>query len=102
MLAPEGDSFAANPYAEDSQLLSYPYASRTKFELPISSDSLYLLSRGAYASGSVDILTSTEQNQDKAVVHVTVRYYRQDMRDSVKLCKISRSAGESGVGIFVS
>jgi hypothetical protein len=33
---------------------------------------------------------------------VAVYYYHQELRDRVKLCKVSRRAGESGVGIFVS
>jgi hypothetical protein len=101
----ERDSYAANQSAQDLQLLppsAYPFVSKTSFELPISSNSLYLLSRGAYASGSVDILTSTAQKQDSAAVHVAVYYYHQELRDRVKLCKVSRRAGESGVGIFVS
>ncbi|RXW20424.1 hypothetical protein EST38_g5413 [Candolleomyces aberdarensis] len=103
LLNVEGDSYAANQSAQYSQMLprsAYPFASKASFELPISSDSLYLLSRGAYASGRVDILTSAAQKQDSAAVHVTVRYYHQEMRDLVKLCKISRRAGDRGVGIF--
>ncbi|KAJ2918285.1 hypothetical protein MD484_g2129, partial [Candolleomyces efflorescens] len=102
-LNPEGDLPAANQSAQDLQLLppsAYPFMSKASFELPISSDSLYLLSRGAYASGSVDILTSTAQKQDSAAVHVSVYYHRQEIRDRVKLCKVSRSVGENGVGIF--
>ncbi|KAJ2930149.1 hypothetical protein H1R20_g6957, partial [Candolleomyces eurysporus] len=103
LLSLVGDSYAANQSAQDSQMLPlspYPFASKASFELPISSDSLYLLSRGAYASGRVDILTSTAQKQDSAAVHVTVRYYHQEVRDLVKLCKISRRFGDRGVGIF--
>lgn len=99
------DSYAANQSAEGLQFLPptwFPYVSKAKFDLPISSDSLYLLERGTYASGSVDILTSPEQNRDSASVHVTVRYYHQEIKDLVKLCKISRRAGDRGVGIFVS
>ncbi|TEB38069.1 hypothetical protein FA13DRAFT_1785904 [Coprinellus micaceus] len=78
----------------------YPLSINTKFTLPVNAESLYLLSRGAHSSGSVDILTSATQARDSVTVVVTAKYYNQRMRDVVKVCQISRRKGEEGVGIF--
>jgi len=77
----------------------YPYSSSTSFYLPVSSDSLFLLSRGPLASGSVQIL-QTEQAGDVARVNVTMGHYRVDAADSARVCVLTRRAGENGVGIF--
>lgn len=82
------------------QAYSFPYSSKTSFELPLSAETLYLLARGPYASGSVDIMTSSEQKEDSVGVHVTVNYYRKEIRDVVRVCEISRGPGDKGVGIF--
>ncbi|KAF6747333.1 hypothetical protein DFP72DRAFT_919955 [Ephemerocybe angulata] len=81
-------------------LARYPAASTTSFELPLSADSLYLLSRGAYSGGSVDVVTSANQKQGSVTVVVTVKYFHEEMRDAVMVCRVERRKGDSGVGIF--
>ncbi|KAF6761046.1 hypothetical protein DFP72DRAFT_879920 [Ephemerocybe angulata] len=81
-------------------LARYPAASTTSFELPLSADSLYLVSRGAYSGGSVDVVTSANQKQGSATVVVTVKYFHEEMRDAVMVCRVERRKGDSGVGIF--
>ncbi|KDR75472.1 hypothetical protein GALMADRAFT_483435 [Galerina marginata CBS 339.88] len=77
-----------------------PYSSQTKFDLPLSSASLFLIARGPQSGGAVDITTSSEQAQGSVSFSVVVSYSRQDFRDSSKVCRVVRGNGENGVGIF--
>ena len=79
---------------------SPPYSANTSFELPVSSDLLFLLARGSMSGGTVDIMSSPTVS-NVAKVHVTVKYYREDVRDRAKVCLVKRRDGENGVGIFV-
>jgi hypothetical protein len=45
-------------------------------------------------------MTSPEQAQDTATVHVEVKYYQERLRDLAKVCYVTREEGETGVGIF--
>ncbi|KAF8161489.1 hypothetical protein B0H34DRAFT_747387 [Crassisporium funariophilum] len=86
-----------NPYHPPA---GFPYSSQVTFDLPVSSEALLLFSRGSTSAGSVDIVTSKEQPHDVATVRVVVNYFRDDIRDEAKVCRISRQEGETGVGIF--
>jgi hypothetical protein len=79
-----------------------PFAAVTTFDIPLSAESLSLLSRGPNSGGSVEITTSSEQDQDVVTVEVTVRYIRQEARDEAKVCQVLTENGGFGVGIFVS
>jgi len=69
----------------------------------LSAENLLLISRGPRLShGSVDIVTSPQQDQEIATVEVVVSYLAQDALDEVKVCYIRRRDGEIGVGIFTS
>ena len=71
-------------------------------DLPLPAETLLLLSRGSNSAGTVDIVTSSEQDQDVVTVEVVVSYFKEDVRDDAKVCRVQRRDGEIGVGIFVS
>lgn len=77
-------------------------AAVTALDLPLSAESLLLLSRGSNSAGNVEIVTSSEQEQDVATVEVVVSYLQEDARDDAKVCQILSKDGGIGVGIFVS
>jgi len=85
-----------------SNARQYPYAAETSFNLPLSSETLSLLSRGPLSSGSVDLLTSPYQPQGVVTYRVIVNYMLEDVRNLAEVCKISRENDNHGVGIFVS
>ena len=84
------------------ELLKLPFAAVTTFDLPLSADTLLLLSRGPQSSGSVEIVTSPEQDQDEVTVEVVVSYLREEARNDAKVCQVLTQNGGFGVGIIVS
>lgn len=81
---------------------SFPFSAETTFELPVNSETLFLISRGHLSSGTVDLVTSRTQAPNSVSVHVVANYFREDIRDLTKVCWSERRKGENGVGIFVS
>ncbi|KIM49587.1 hypothetical protein M413DRAFT_438772 [Hebeloma cylindrosporum] len=79
---------------------SFPFSSETTFELPVTSESLFLISRGHLSSGTVDLVTSRTQAPHSVSVHVVSNYFREDIRDLTKVCWLERGVRENGVGIF--
>lgn len=77
----------------------YPYRVKTSFELPISAETLFLISSGALQSGSLQISTSSAVS-DVAQVNITVHYFKEDILARAKVCEAERKSGEHGVGIF--
>ena len=53
------------------------------------------------SSGTLDVVVDPEQDKGVASVRVTVRYFREDVRDVAKACLVERGEGVSGVGVFV-
>jgi hypothetical protein len=80
----------------------YPHSARVYFELPVSSDALFLLARGSLAHGSVSILADSNDGGDKVKAEVVISYFTQEARDRAKVCSLQRTPGSNGVGIFVS
>jgi len=78
----------------------YPFASETTFEFPLSSSALSLISRGPFSAGNVDVVTSPDQPKDKVTYRVTVRYFKEEIRDLAEVCSINRDEDDHGVGIF--
>ena len=76
-------------------------AAVTTLDLPLSAETLFSLSRGPKSAGNVEIITSSDQDQDVATVQVVVSYAREDARNDAKVCVLSGHGG-IGVGIFVS
>ena len=92
----QSDEWSEPELSEDGYL-----SSDTSFDLALSSN-LFVISRGHWSGGVLNVATSPEQAQDKATVRVEVKYYREQIRDLAKVCYITRGDGEKGVGIFVS
>jgi len=70
-----------------------------EFELPISSEKLFLLARGM-AAGGVTIQQSGEGHIAK--VKIVARYRNFEALQEVEVCAVNRGEGDNGVGIFVS
>ncbi|EDR07765.1 uncharacterized protein LACBIDRAFT_298291 [Laccaria bicolor S238N-H82] len=83
---------------------AFPYSSQRTFELPLNNQrgegNIFLLSRGPMSSGTLDVVVDPEQKKGVASVRVTVRYFREDVRDGAKACLVEREGGVSGVGVF--
>ncbi|KJA17296.1 hypothetical protein HYPSUDRAFT_70850 [Hypholoma sublateritium FD-334 SS-4] len=78
---------------------SYDLA-RTSFDLPLSADNLFMLSRGWLSGGSVSLVTSPEQAKDTVTVNVVASYRQEYVRSLAKACLVSRAGNQQGVGIF--
>ncbi|KAG5641350.1 hypothetical protein DXG03_005456 [Asterophora parasitica] len=74
-----------------------PYTASASFALPISSEKLFLLSRGA-ASGSLKVRHGGD-NED-VEIGVIAHYRDEDALETVQVCTLSRGEGENGFGIF--
>jgi len=77
----------------------YPYGAETTFSLPLDSDALYLISRGASQQGLVNIEQST-QVADTVDVRVRVAYHDDQVLEHATVCQMERADREYGVGIF--
>jgi hypothetical protein len=53
------------------------------------------------SSGTLDVVVDPEQERGVASVRVTVKYFREDVRDVAQACLVERGEGVSGVGVFV-
>jgi hypothetical protein len=93
----EGDNWSQISSPGSSK---YPHAARAVFDLPISSDTLYLLAQGSLAHGSATILDSQEGGEN-VKVEVVARSYTLEALSRAKVCSLQRRSGENGVGIFV-
>ncbi|KAF9558107.1 hypothetical protein CPC08DRAFT_724679 [Agrocybe pediades] len=92
----QGDSWTPVKYPNSS----WNYQSETSFDLPLSSDTLFLLSRGYQNGGLLDVVTSKDQASDSVKVHVDIYYRHSSALEQVKACLLTRKAAENGVGIF--
>ncbi|OCH93512.1 hypothetical protein OBBRIDRAFT_749481 [Obba rivulosa] len=87
----------ANPH---HPLRDLSYIASTSFELPLDSDLLYMISRGALSHGTVSISDGGEQGSDKMEVHVRVQYAHEDALEKTKVCLLKPGENQNGVGIF--
>lgn len=74
----------------------------TTYDLPVSAESLLVISRGRDLTGTVEIETSPHQSKDHATVRVLMSSSSEDILERTKACLIKRREDEYGVGIFVS
>ena len=98
------DQLEDRPRSSSFTRVRESHSSRASFDLPLSSDTLFFLSRGATA-GAINIVQSPalgDQKADVARVVVVAKYWRPSALDDVRVCSITRQQGEVGVGIFVS
>lgn len=73
------------------------------FELPLSSDVLYLFSRGRLSQGNVHIVHDADwRNPSSVKVDVSLHHASTEILDRISVCQLERQEGHSGVGIFVS
>ncbi|KAI0944066.1 hypothetical protein AcV7_001986 [Taiwanofungus camphoratus] len=73
------------------------------FDLPLSSDLLYLIARGAGSliSGEVNIVDSGDTGSDVVKVDITAFYKNQkDLQGLVQVCLLQPEKGKTGVGFF--
>ncbi|KAJ7230024.1 hypothetical protein GGX14DRAFT_538287 [Mycena pura] len=84
----------------------YPYSADASFKLPVSSDTLFLLSRsvarnhgGVISAGEVEYIQSDDVS-DNVKVDITARYRDQEYLDATKVCLLTRDGDQNGVGIF--
>ncbi|KAH9485694.1 hypothetical protein JR316_0002605 [Psilocybe cubensis] len=75
------------------------YESRSSFQLPLDSATIFLVSRGQNLHGAISVVTSEDQEVDSAKVVVSL-YHTEKSQDWAKVCLLSRGQGENGVGIF--
>ncbi|PPQ85828.1 hypothetical protein CVT25_003459 [Psilocybe cyanescens] len=78
----------------------YQDAAETFFELPLSSETLFFLSRGDRLAGAIQVKTSADQAPDSASVHILIRYRTHIIIERTKACLVKRNANENGVGLF--
>lgn len=86
---------------KDSSTKHYHFA-RTSFDLPLSNDNLFVLSRGWLSGGTLKLVTSPDQAKDIVTVNVGASYHQEYIRSLAKACLVSRAGTQQGVGIFVS
>ncbi|KAI9511484.1 hypothetical protein F5148DRAFT_1373789 [Russula earlei] len=72
--------------------------SRASVDLPAYADALYLIARGALASGNLYVSESRATENVSVTVFVNRRGAEALSRASV--CRLSRKGGEAGVGVF--
>ena len=75
------------------------FSATTSFKLPIDSEALTFVARGAWTYGHVDVVAG--EGEDVAV-DVTARYYDRPALDRITVCRFHYDRdGRDGVGIFV-
>lgn len=72
------------------------------FDLPLTSETLFTLSRGPFCAGTLSIIQSEEASTSDVIqVDVAVQYLdRYVLEHYVKVCRVAAGDGEYGVGIF--
>lgn len=79
------------------------HRSSVSFDIPISADNIFLLSRGFLSAGEVEIVTSADQSKDIVTFYIVAKYYGESTIDLARACVAFREGGNHhGVGIFVS
>lgn len=97
-----GDCIQGSEWTKDGYrgIKSYDF-SGTSFDLSLSSDNLFVLSRGWLSGGVLVLVTSRDQAKDTVTVNVTANYHQEYVRTLAKACLVSRAGNQQGVGIFV-
>ncbi|KAJ7149237.1 hypothetical protein C8R43DRAFT_1007533 [Mycena crocata] len=84
----------------------FPYSAKASLELPLSSDTLFLISRSLrsheiFATGRAHYLQS-EEVSDSVKVDITAHFWRDGHLDASKACLLKRDGDQNGVGIFTN
>ncbi|KAK7013835.1 54S ribosomal protein L16, mitochondrial [Favolaschia claudopus] len=81
----------------------FPYSAEAAFELPVSADTLFLLSRShgrrPFSSGNINYVQSGEVS-DSIKVDITAYFWHEKYLDASKACLLKRDDDHTGVGIF--
>lgn len=89
-------------YSSSNPSLPTSQNEQISFDLPLSSDVLYVFSRGSRVRGDFQIVVDDPAvTQGMMQVDITVHYTSRDSFKST-ICMLERAPGEMGVGIFVS
>ena len=86
----------------DEPLIDGPGPSITSFEIALPSETLLLLSAGAWLSGSVRVTTSTNTDSIRFSITTKMIGWRWTNTANTIVCSLKRNEGEFGVGIFAS
>ena len=78
------------------------YVAMTSFELPLTSDVLYMVSNGSLSHGAVTIDANGDPDAEVVTVSVGYMHYHRKLLELADVCLLRRASGEIGVGIFVS
>lgn len=88
-------------YESPSWAQQFPFGSESLFTLPVGSDSLYLISRGAFRYGHVTVEQSTEASDD-VTVRVRAAYFKEEAFERANVCRLERQKNQNGIGIYTS
>lgn len=88
-------------YELPSWAQQFPFGSESLFTLPVGSDSLYLISRGAFHYGTLTVEQSTEASDD-VIVHIRVAYFKEEVFERTNICYLKRQENQNGIGIYTS
>ncbi|KAF9236999.1 hypothetical protein BU15DRAFT_76369 [Melanogaster broomeanus] len=89
-------SYHSNPWWQ----LPYPHSAETSFTLPVDSEELYLISRGSYQHGKVEVKQASGVLQGSVKVDVRVAYYGDEALARATVCRLQKDGRKDGVGIF--
>jgi hypothetical protein len=75
-------------------------AATATFRLPVDAEVLYLLSRGPYSAGQLDVVKSFTQDRD-VVVEVNTTHDGAETIAGARVCRLTRGPGQHGLGLLV-
>ncbi|KAG2142310.1 uncharacterized protein EDB93DRAFT_1293449 [Suillus bovinus] len=75
--------------------------SESLFTLPVDSDSLYLISRGAFQYGTITVEQSTEASDD-VIIRIRAAYFKEEAFENANICHLKRQENQNGIGIYAS
>ncbi|KAG1802961.1 uncharacterized protein HD556DRAFT_723787 [Suillus plorans] len=88
-------------YELPSWAQQFPFGSESLFTLPVGSDSLYLISRGAFHYGTLTVEQSTEASDD-VIVRIRAAYFKEEVFERTNICYLKRQENQNGIGIYTS
>ncbi|KAF8959956.1 hypothetical protein BDZ97DRAFT_1761105 [Flammula alnicola] len=73
---------------------------QVSLQVPVSSKDIFFISRGCHSDSSFNIVSSPHHPKDSVTFSVVAEYNRDEIRNSAKVCLISRGEGGKGFGIL--
>lgn len=96
------DDVCADWVAYDGPLdsdASFPHSVHATFNLPVSSDRLFVISQGSLAHGELNVFQGDAES-DEVEVHVVASYHTDQALSRAKVCALHRGDNDDGLGIF--